>query len=1132
MSNKSFYEPGQIVTDISGNHYRVASKIASPAGTLFRFTDTQGKLATDVIPVTPTFARFASSMRFHLAYNKDFDLYIRAYCEQLGLPIPLGRDNKPMQWAKWLERYIAPKLYVNHATSVGGDNVEAMKDEAIHEMLFTELGHRNVLGKFHEIMKRYPKEVRKQSVGQQITDYLINVFRWRIEEMNRKIKEQMGEKQYATDVPCDKCEGEGRIGDRKCSKCKGKGTIKGEGTFSQVPLVQDVDDEGEEFNILETEEHSKSLGEFQSTESAHDISKFREGFYGWLKTHQSERSAKWFITLFDIYWQWVSESSENESSEGRPAYMPARRELEPLWAETTQLSNASLYEYIGRLATMLERYIQENRHDLGEGNIFVKLIDGIHQQRENIRKKQKSKQPMPAHASLAALNLASEEYHPSEKTEVLSEPLQDLGPEWREGEKSYELARNKAIIRDARATPEEKAVAKSRIEEIHVFATRKNAKLVRGDQLTPEMLQQVQNAFPYRWTSENPHRTARPCDACDINEPFVGGSAEGHNHPTIPLQTDDQWIREHSFHFTNDGRLMARRNAEPVYLAGEPESLSAMASLKLAEFGENVLPPEPPEGYGEEEELEGLRMNREHSYCPRCLECTTCNLRPCDKSPDGEHLPGVSEEEKWPAYKAYHNSLRQKQSAVGNSAEHDLSEAAVNILQARADQMLTPDDWDLLNRGLRYAQRSPLAPAVKKLLEAHDLQMLTEDEWEGLAQAVATVTGRNISWRNPDELSDSDWEAQHGEKQSSEPLQQLRPDITPGDTGRLPHARKEGAEGNWEAELEQALLLLDRVTESGPTEDIRECSRMSAADLRQFQQEAKGPKIGAGPVTPQQMMTRNVQQSQGVSPEEQQQNQPQQPPPGDGAAVAIMPESGSGEDQPMKHTVPPELMNAKYHMGADEFITDPEERSRAYAEANTALRTEDDSPQVGADVENLIAGLDHDAATPVFEHGQWWVTCGACGAIWSVVDTNNGLELEEMEPGDETCPSGGIGLPENTIGDKMSSLEESVLVDRKKFFDSVRKHASTGLECEFIEYKPGQWYYFLENWDSPKGAWDWHEYATVYGPFGSEEQAIEHLQNNHANPGGWSSNPYQAGREKDPALAKMISEARSGRERS
>lgn len=61
---------------------------------------------------------------------------------------------------------------------------------------------------------------------------------------------------------------------------------------------------------------------------------------------------------------------------------------------------------------------------------------------------------------------------------------------------------------------------------------------------------------------------------------------------------------------------------------------------------------------------------------------------------------------------------------------------------------------------------------------------------------------------------------------------------------------------------------------------------------------------------------------------------------------------------------------------------------------------------------------------------------------------------------------------------------------------------STGLECEMIEEAEGVWWYMLEQGSAPKNAWDWREYADLYGPHVSYEAACEHLRANHANPGG------------------------------
>lgn len=60
---------------------------------------------------------------------------------------------------------------------------------------------------------------------------------------------------------------------------------------------------------------------------------------------------------------------------------------------------------------------------------------------------------------------------------------------------------------------------------------------------------------------------------------------------------------------------------------------------------------------------------------------------------------------------------------------------------------------------------------------------------------------------------------------------------------------------------------------------------------------------------------------------------------------------------------------------------------------------------------------------------------------------------------------------------------------------------STNLNCLLLEWG-GKWYYVLEWYDAPKNAWDWTDYATVTGPFPTEEAAYRHLRDNNANPGG------------------------------
>jgi len=84
---------------------------------------------------------------------------------------------------------------------------------------------------------------------------------------------------------------------------------------------------------------------------------------------------------------------------------------------------------------------------------------------------------------------------------------------------------------------------------------------------------------------------------------------------------------------------------------------------------------------------------------------------------------------------------------------------------------------------------------------------------------------------------------------------------------------------------------------------------------------------------------------------------------------------------------------------------------------------------------------------------------------------------------------------------------------------------SSGLECCFFEPSLGNWYYALQDWSCPVGAWDWREHATAYGPFADNEAAIAHLRRNHANPGGWNVTPHAEYRG-DAVSEQLIRDAR------
>lgn len=70
---------------------------------------------------------------------------------------------------------------------------------------------------------------------------------------------------------------------------------------------------------------------------------------------------------------------------------------------------------------------------------------------------------------------------------------------------------------------------------------------------------------------------------------------------------------------------------------------------------------------------------------------------------------------------------------------------------------------------------------------------------------------------------------------------------------------------------------------------------------------------------------------------------------------------------------------------------------------------------------------------------------------------------------------------------------------------------STGQQCDLIEVRPGEWYVELEDmsfWGEEEEGRGDGEMIRVSGPHPTEEAAIAHLLRRHANPGGWSTYPF------------------------
>ena len=603
-------EPGQIVRSVDGSVYRVASKIAGPDGVVVKLANLQGKpvqTPPNFRPVGLAVARFASWLRYHLAYQKDFDLYVNAYIEQYNnqhkdnpLPYPIGQDGKPFRWANFFQKKISPKLYVRgHG---GTEDQQAVKDDIIHEMLFNTLGERRVLDQFAAKAKKLG--VNRQNAATKLTDFLISTFMYRVDEMQNKLNARSPEEEISMWAPGS------------------DDSYSGE-------------DQGDK-NILEQEQYGVGETEFQSAEARKDVARFRESFRKWLAHTAGPKASEAFILMFDIFWRLLQQDESGEIK---------RNELQDEWMEKTGLSFGSFKDYFSRLPEMMESFITSHATELGENSIFVDLMETIRAERSERERKERRQKQKARPAMVSSLKIAEgieEDVAEAQKAAVSPMKVADgiggdfaqaisnsenpdvVDPDIKQPTKSVPEAAKQAdytqqdweqdeaaeawldTVRDAENEAKrafmqdtdmqkEAQNAEMTMEQLWAeigdeftneywaprTASAKTAGLVRGDQLTPEMRRQVEDAFMYRWTKENKRRgSVYHCDKCDVvNNPFQGSNAEGHQHPTIPLQTDAEWLHEHAFYFTNAGKLQPRRHAVPAYLAPEPEPEGLFASV-------------------------------------------------------------------------------------------------------------------------------------------------------------------------------------------------------------------------------------------------------------------------------------------------------------------------------------------------------------------------------------------------------------------------------------------------------------------------------------------------------------------------------------------------------------------------
>jgi hypothetical protein len=314
-------EPGNIVHNIDGRMYRIASRIRGPDGiAAFKLANLQGgpvPTPADFYPLSPAVAKFARWLRWIVAYRADFDRYVKDIIEAHGLPI-----DESWNWAKWFQARVAPQL---------GTRNEEIRDEAIHATIIRVLVEQDALGRFEKLIERFPKKVRREPLAKQVTIYLAHIFRdYEISRTNRWI-----EKTYPS---------------------------------KEVPMEQE-DEEGEGYSLLDAPGYAAGAEAYEAVDADMDVAKFREGFATWLENRFVPKVAGHLIALFDIVWGYVREHGDR----------PPRRAIVPEWTARTGLTVDSLKQYIVRFAELVSQY--RRLHPEIDVHPFIDVIQKVTQER-------------------------------------------------------------------------------------------------------------------------------------------------------------------------------------------------------------------------------------------------------------------------------------------------------------------------------------------------------------------------------------------------------------------------------------------------------------------------------------------------------------------------------------------------------------------------------------------------------------------------------------------------------------------------------------------------------------------------------------------------------------------------------
>lgn len=307
--------------------------------------------------------RIARGLRM-VAYNADFDMYVKDIIREHGLPV-----DDTIDWAKWLDG----TFY-----RVAPGNAE-VKDEAIHHVIIENLLVRDALGNNFSNGQAIPGKmndaiINGMSVDQQVTWYLKQMFKFRVSE--------------AIDW-----------------------VIKHINNRNRTTPMEHSTEEGETFNIIDLQDSARTNDKNENLDNLEyqaEIKEFTDAFFPWLKQTLGEDRGNRFAQLFTLL-----ESSTDSEWDEVVAKFETEMDRSVNWLDKNILT--------------LSKYIRQffNETKFNPSSILVRLLNDYDARRlkkvksKEQRNSESVQEPIPAKAS----SLRKETIMPSNKRESLREKL-------------------------------------------------------------------------------------------------------------------------------------------------------------------------------------------------------------------------------------------------------------------------------------------------------------------------------------------------------------------------------------------------------------------------------------------------------------------------------------------------------------------------------------------------------------------------------------------------------------------------------------------------------------------------------------------------------------------------------------